>query len=264
MNAWFLPFAAPVDRNCKQVTSDIFNGWSGKLFVGEPLRNASPYRNSLGPLPHLFAFAAGNGENVGIYNNQPDLLVKTDPDLKNASSGPAAGFWFLNGSWFSDFNLGANNLPRSILATGTSSLAVLPSSDFNLFPKWNIAELSWGKTIGEAFLTTLNYPTYATSYRWLAIQGDPTLRLNSVSPPSLTAAAVSGENVLLTWSGGETTSYYIYRAANLNGPFSSTPIATVTGAQSNYSISDDPAQRWYMLRCGKSVNSGRVTYTSLS
>ena len=56
----------PVDRNYKQVTSDIYHGWSSKLFVGKPLRYASPYRSSTGPAPYRFAFAAGNGQDDGI------------------------------------------------------------------------------------------------------------------------------------------------------------------------------------------------------
>jgi len=278
MNSWYvndpnpnLPRYERVDLHAKQITSEIYNGWSGNITVADPFRNNSRDRDSTGPVPYLFAIAGGGGGDDQIYNQRGDLKAMVDPVLKNLTAGPAAAFWFPHGSYFADFNRNPNNLVRSILATPNYSLAVMSSSSTLMDPSWSMAELAWGKTLGECWLTTINYARYgASSYRstprWVSIQGDPTLHLNSVGAPSLTSASVSGSNVLLTWSGGETSSFYIYRSSSSNGSFSVVPGITqpISGAQSNFAIADDPANRWYMVRCSKNVNLGRVQYTSLS
>lgn len=259
--------------DCKRIITDLFGNWAangGRLLVGEPLRNGSPYRSSTGPLPYLFAFAGGDGGNDQIYNQRSwDLRVRTDPELKNTTNGPGAAFWFLRGSYFSDFNLGPNinsganpnNLPRSILATGDYSLVVIPASGGWSVP-WNLAEMNWGRTIGDAFLTSLN-DDFIQANRWRCILGDPTLRLSTVLPPTLTTAVVtSSTTAALTFSGGETTSYYIYRSANQYGPFNL--ITPVTGAQVAYSVPYNASAPWYMVRCGKLVNLSSIDYTSLS
>jgi hypothetical protein len=85
-----------------------------------------------------------------------------------------------------------------------------------------------GETIGYSTRLSLNnttlYRTQTNSYTqavYIALMGDPTLRLEPVPPPGQLSASNSNGSVSLSWtpSTGQVVGYHVYRAASAAGPF---------------------------------------------
>jgi len=244
--------------------------------VVEPFRNNAFFRTSLAPLSYAWAFASGFAQTDGIYNIgsvgskiTSAVYPKTDHILPAGADSPV-NFWCISGSWLADFNF-KNSFVRTVLAKPNYGLIVLPYSNINFQPGWTFDDMTWGRTLGESFIATLNVNNIVAHYRWLSIQGDPTLRLNPISPPTLNGASINGSNVQLSWSGGETSSYYIYRAQTSLGPWGDgttvdVPITTTpmpfTGTSTT--VPRITGYPYYMVRCAKVVNTGRGPYTVLS
>ena len=67
----------------------------------------------------------------------------------------------------------------------------------------------------------LNQSNYLARAVYTALMGDPTLRLEPVTPPSNLQTSTSGPVVTLSWAPSpDAVSYQVYRAASANGPFS--------------------------------------------
>jgi Peptidase family C25 len=95
--------------------------------------------------------------------------------------------------------------------------------------------------------------TYDTNDWWnrthFAFQGDPTLRLHQVMPPSNFVVADNGSNAELSWQASPDPrlfGYHIYRSSDEMGPYerlTETPITAV-----NFSIDNHEPAYWYMVR----------------
>jgi len=118
-----------------------------------------------------------------------------------------------------------------------------------------------GETIGEAFRASVN--ATLGPYRWLNIQGDPTLRLHTVKPPANVTAEPREDSIHLKWQSGENGCVYnVYRAASPEGPFervNDTPLKDL-----HFEVQDDPKKRTYMVRALKGKRTGRGSYWNIS
>ncbi len=152
-----------------------------------------------------------------------------------ALTDPKAAFTILLGSHFGDWNI-PDNFLRAPLATTTYGLA----SVYNV-PHWFMHPMGMGSTIGEVTRMTQNNQTlysHAVTAPWettnstfIALMGDPTLRLFAVAPPKGLAIAKNGAgNPVLTWtaSPGASLGYHIYRSSKSAGPFTRLSASPVT------------------------------------
>ena len=101
----------------------------------------------------------------------------------------------------------------------------------------------------------------------MALMGDPTLRLNPVTPPSNLTATNSGSNVLLGWSLSTETDalYHVYRSTSgLDGAFTNLT-ATAPISTGNFTDTSPPSgQKTYSVRAIKGTITGSGSYTNLS
>ena len=237
--------------------------------LGEPFRDSSNYVTV--PVKYLWAFTDGGGGNDQIYNSSfqffnPSGLTYTT-DLIKTNVEPPIAFWSIRGSFFEDFNL-YNDIARGILAKPDYGLAVLPAFVQN--PRWRLDYLALGDTLGATFLDSINNnftnatATFPTIHRWLNIQGDPTLRLNPIRPPSNFNSSLINNTVTINWSAsGSGISYFVYRSSSPTGPFTNlltpTPITTTS-----YATTASATETNYMVRGARTFTTGICTYTNLS
>jgi hypothetical protein len=84
---------------------------------------------------------------------------------------------------------------------------------------------------------------------YIALMGDPTLRMDPVSPPGALNAVAAGGGVTLNWRGSAdaVVGYHVYRSASPNGPF-----ARLTGSPAIENTFTDttaaPDTHTYMVR----------------
>ena len=144
---------------------------------------------------------------------------------------------------------------RSFLATPTMGLASFMAGR----PHWFIHHLGLGETIGYSTRLSMNnstlYQNQSNNFMraiYVALMGDPTLRLDPVAPPAALSATPSGGNVLLNWSASPDAivGYHVYRAGNAGGPYSrltATPRAGTSFTDTNASFGTHS----YMVRAVK-------------
>src|SRR5678816_1105803 len=111
-----------------------------------------------------------------------------------------------------------------------------------------------GEPIGYSTRLTMNNSTLYQNQSngfpravYIALMGDPTLRLDPVAPPSNLAGTVSPDGVHLSWapSPGPVEGYHVYRAQTPAGPFSRVTSSLITGT----SFTDSEISlRTYMIR----------------
>jgi len=97
----------------------------------------------------------------------------------------------------------------------------------------------------------------------IALMGDPTLRMHTVSPPSDVACTME-RYTSLTWqpSTDDVVGYYVYRAKQSAGPYlriTSLPISETALRDSSGSVGDS-----YMVRAVKLESSASGTYYNAS
>lgn len=177
---------------------------------------------------------------------------------------PPSDFWVLLGSYFADFNL-PNNFARCIIAKPSYGLVVIPSSLYsNGGPFWDFQSMAIGDTIGGAFLFSVN-AWFNARYAWLNVIGDPTLRLNSVVPPTNVHAISDGANVDVTWDPGESGAiYYVYRSESIEGPFEVIGSPVSQAPWQKLDILDASTNSIYMVRASCLALTGRGSYWNLS
>ena len=95
-----------------------------------------------------------------------------------------------------------------------------------------------GETIGYGTRLSMNNSTLYQSQSnrftravFISLMGDPTLRMDPVSPPGPLIAAASGSGVTLNWqaSADSVLGYHVYRSASPDGPFARLTGSPVTG-----------------------------------
>lgn len=181
------------------------NGW--KNFVpmfGRDMVTYQDYRSTLQNEDFLFSYGCGGGS----YTSASGIITTN----QFATDSLRSVFTILFGSYFGDWDSN-NNLLRAALASGTTLTNCWAGR-----PNWMLHPMALGSHIGlSAQISMDNSSTYSGGSGahgvHIALMGDPTLRLHSVSPPSDVDLTEMVGNVLIEWkpSNDPVLGYNIYR-----------------------------------------------------
>ena len=207
----------------------------------------------------LFGYACGPGTYSSI------LGVGASLDVLRAQRFPV--FSMLFGSYFGDWD-STDNFLRAPLATKSGGLA----SCWGGRPNWYFHHMALGEPIGYSALITqgnsgrYKLSGYGSQMVHVALMGDPTLRLHTVSPPSRLMGRVRSKSVLLSWeqSPEAVDGYHIYRLTK-SGAYirlNSKPLKEAT-------FEDETARasglvHTYMVRAERLETRGGGSYHNLS
>lgn len=213
---------------------------------------------------YLWAYGNGGGQDTsigylgtsGVYNE----VWSTDIVGQDAQ----AVFVMVFGSHFGNWDH-PDNIMRSVLATPAMGLACCMSGE----PHWYFHHMGLGETIGYSTRLTMNnstlYQTQENDFTravYIALMGDPTLRLEPVTPPANLSATTSGGQVSLTWSPSSDpglAGYDLYRANSSTGPFSRLNGTLLT--QPSYVDAGVPAGTYtYMVRAMSLITNPSGSY----
>ncbi|MBE0546017.1 MAG: hypothetical protein IH623_32220 [Verrucomicrobia bacterium] len=172
---------------------------------------------------YLWAYGCGAGSqsSLGYFGTHGQYAELYSFDL--VAQDAKAVFVMLFGSWFAEWD-GTDNFMRAFLATPSLGLASFSAG----MPHWYVHHMGLGETIGYGTRLSMNN---STLYRnqvnvfmraiFVALMGDPTLRMDAVSPPGPVSAEPSGAGVTVNWPSSTETvlGYHVYRSASPGGPF---------------------------------------------
>jgi hypothetical protein len=200
----------------------------------------------------LWSFGCGGGQDsiisqLGTHNVYHDLWSS---DIVGRDAKVVFSMFF--GSHFGDWTR-TDNIMRAVLATPTLGLTACIVG----LPHWFCHHMALGEPIGYAARLTMNntrlYQNQSNALPravFINLLGDPTLRMESIAPPTGISASAANGAATLKWSASadQVLGYHVYRSATLGGPFlrlTSAPISEtfytdVTGFAS--------ATRTYMVR----------------
>jgi hypothetical protein len=155
-----------------------------------------------------------------------------------------------------------DNIMRAMLATSSGLTACMGGK-----PHWYFHHMGLGDPIGHSARLTMNnstlYKSQANPFRrgvHIGLLGDPTLRLDAVSPAVNLIALRKGSNVVLTWSAsGEAVSgYHVYHAVRPAGPF--TRITPLLLSTTKFTDIGKTQAATYMIRAVKLETTPSGTY----
>jgi hypothetical protein len=200
----------------------------------------------------LWTYGNGGGQDTSIselgLHGQYNDVWSTDI----VAQDPKAVFFLLEGSHFGNWDT-TDNIMRSVLATPTMGLTVCCISGH---PQYYIHHMGLGEPIGYGIRVTMNNSTlyrdttneFAQSV-YIALMGDPSLRMEPVAPASALSASARTGAVSLAWLGSSDSviGYHVYRASSPNGPFTRLTTSPITTA--SYQDSTAPSgTSTYMVR----------------
>jgi hypothetical protein len=224
--------------------------------------NANRWISVLGRESYLMAYGCGGGLPYGVS------WLGTNGPYKEAWSRDVvavdakAVFVMLFGSWFGEWDK-QDNFMRSFLAT-SKGLAVSMAG----WPHWYMHHSALGEPIGLGAKVTMNNSTlYRNAVNgmpravYIALMGDPTLRIDVVRPVSGLSATRQDSAVALSWTASPDGSEgaHVYRGASELGPFTrltSSPVQT-TSFIDNWPTAGQPV---YMVRAIKKENRFSGSY----
>ena len=200
---------------------------------------------------YLWAYGCGAGSissigYLGTYGQYEDLY-----SFDVVGMDAKAVFVMLFGSWFGSWD-GTDNLMRAFLATPSFGLTCCMAGQ----PHWYLHHMGLGETIGYGTRLSMNNSTLYqnesnifTRAIYVALMGDPTLRMDPVAPPGALSAVTTGGSVALNWaaSADGVLGYHVYRSASPGGPFvrlTAVPVAGNSFTDSTVS----PITYSYMVR----------------
>lgn len=201
---------------------------------------------------YLWAFGCGAGQptaisGMGLSDGAFYDVRSTDIVTQDAM----AAFVMAFGSWFGNWD-DADDILRSVLATPTMGLAACMSG----VPHWFFHHTGLGETIGYSTRLSMNNSTLYQSQSntftravYIALMGDPTLRIDQVSPPSALTASVVSNTATLNWSVSPDAvlGYHVYRGISPTGQFVRVTGSLLTGT--TFSDSNLPTGTYtYMVR----------------
>lgn len=192
----------------------------------------------LGREQFLLAYGCGGGAPNGcgglgtnVVGGVPGYMYSRDV----MANDPKAVFVMMFGSWFGQWDL-QDNLLRTFLASPSMTLAACMAGR----PHWFIHHMGLGETIGYSTRLSMNnsqlYRNYSNAFPravYVAVMGDPTLRLDPVPAPSnLQARPVAGA-VNLKWQPAvePMAGYHVYRALQASGPYTRVTSEPVSGSE---------------------------------
>ncbi len=182
---------------------------------------------------YLWAYGCGAGQVTAISflgtHGTYQEVWSTDIVGQNAQ----AVFVMMFGSHFGNWDQ-PDDILRAVLATPGVGLAACMSGE----PHWFFHHLGLGETLGYSARLSLNNTTLYqnqlnpfTNAVYIALMGDPTLRLDPVSPPAWVTAAGQAGGIAVNWgaSADPVIGYHIYRATSAAGPYMRLTDAPVSG-----------------------------------
>ena len=201
--------------------------------------------------------------NVGNYTSV-NGISSDDMAARNVKSV----FLFEGGSYSLDWDV-PDAFMRSIVAASGTTLA----SGWSEFPAYYHHQMGLGETIGFTIRAMQNATKddYKANYflgtRAIShtMQGDPTIRVHQVAPPTDAVAISEGGGVRLSWGASpesEISGYHVYRAADFTSPFTritSSPVSSINYLDATARSGDVV----YMIRAVKMEN-GTGTYENAS
>lgn len=191
------------------------------------IENVSPPEMRWGQMlaadSYLWAYGCGAGSqsSLGYHGTNGPYADLYSIDVVGQDA--KAVFVMLLGSWFGNW-AGTDNFMRAFLATPSLGLTSCMAG----MPHWFVHHMGLGETIGYGTRLSMNNNTLYRNQTnvfmraiYIALMGDPTLRMDLVSPPGALSAMVSGNGVTLNWpaSADAVLGYHVYRSATPAGPF---------------------------------------------
>jgi len=200
---------------------------------------------------YLWAYGCGGGQDTAIgylgTHDTDDEVWSTDLVGWNAQAVFVMMFGSHLGNWDHP-----DNIMRAVLATPQTGLACCMSGQ----PHWFFHHMGLGETLGYSTRLSMNN---STLYRnqinlfpravYIALMGDPTLRLAPLPPAQNLTALEDRAGVHLSWSpaAANVAGYQVYRSESSTGPFVRINNSTVT--DTNFTdVTASPGTYTYMVR----------------
>lgn len=238
-----------------KIGSRLFGTEPGAVLEGDPFD-----RNN----PALWGLLGGFGLPFGIFGNGGEYHQSAE--MPYLGQEPRLAFASVFASFLLDFHY-PDNFMRAFLATPSYGLAITWFKPVSI-DRISLAfeTLGLGETIGNGFVRSVNASQRMTSENtFIALLGDPTLRLQVLAPPG-TVTAKSESNVSLEWTPPIETSadYFVYRSTNrLDGPW--VRLTSLPIAETRFTDNSAPSGRkMYQVRSVKLTATGSGSYTNLS
>lgn len=216
---------------------------------------------------YLWAYGCGGGQNTAIGylgTHSTDYEVWSTDLVDNNAQG---AFVMVYGSHFGNWDV-PDDIMRAVLATPQTGLACCMSG----VPHWFFHHMGLGETIGYSTRLAMNnrtmYLTQSNTFTravYIALMGDPTLRLDSLAPATNPNAVADGAGVHLTWNGADSNvlGYNVYRSPMDSGPFSKLNGVTVVGTTFT-DVTAAPGNYTYMVRAVQLEENYSGSYFNLS
>jgi len=258
---WTRPYHWGDFNTAYNLTDNVYTFANARLYSlnGNDLPGAdADYMRLLSRRSNLFAFTGSTGANDAAGG------VTT---AQIAARNILAPFTFEGGSYSVDWDQ-RNNLMRAFVAASGYAL----SGGWSEFPSWYLHHMGAGATLGfSARANQNNEGLYFDLFGrarafFLALHGDPTLRMFNVAPPSQLNATASGNGVALAWTASADApvgGYLVYRAPSIFGEFTRLTDAPVTGTTYTDTI-PRTGDVVYMVRAVKLQRSPTASFWNLS
>ena len=219
--------------------------------------NAAYYLpNAVADDGYLWGYADGGGSFTSAHG-----IGTTENFMSDYASKVV--FTMLWGSYFGDWDV-EDNFLRAPLAGPGYGLATLWSDSPSSFYRMGL-----GETIGESTVFTQNGGTHFQPSDigvWMALMGDPSLRMHVVKPASDVTAARNSDDIDITWTGplNETlVGYNVYRGTSLDA-LEKINTAGLVGATSYHDPAPGDGPFVYMVRAVKLETGSSGTYFNAS
>ncbi|HEV2392009.1 MAG TPA: fibronectin type III domain-containing protein [Verrucomicrobiae bacterium] len=182
---------------------------------------------------YLWAYGCGAGQDTAISYLGTNGVYYDVWSADIVDQNAQAVFMMVFGSHLGNWDH-QDNFMRSVLATPGIGLACCMSGE----PHWFMHHMGLGETIGYSTRLSMNNSTLYQNEQnpytravYIALMGDPTLRMEPVPPPSALSASQVPGGIELNWAASPTpgAGYYVYRAPSPAGPFNRLTPALLPG-----------------------------------
>jgi hypothetical protein len=200
-------------------------------------QNATTLKDLVNNQSYLFTYGSGAGGMVSdggqISYNSADRVGTTQDFATTVTNGGVFNMSF--GSYFGDWD-NRNNFLRAYIASGNGLV-----SCWSAIPGWYFHHMGMGATVGQSTLVTMNNSSLYTPLTdgWqssigrvhLSLQGDPSLRLKMLVPPSNLTVANSGGFPSFAWQPSTETvdGYHVYAFDQTSGSITRLTTSLVSG-----------------------------------
>jgi hypothetical protein len=242
-------------RQASQIATRLFGAQPGRVVDGDPFDPATPA---------LWGIHSGWGLPYGIRG--PSGRYHEASDLARLGTEPRFAFAGFFGSYCVDWAY-ENSLLRAFLATPSYGLAAtwfkpLPINRVTL----PLDPLGTGEPIGIGFQRAVNQTIDRVQENtFISLQGDPTLRLQIIAPPT-DLTVEPGSRITLKWAApaNPSNTYHVYRSTQaLGGPWTRlTPHPIPTPVFTDPEPPEAP--KLYQVRALALTLTGSASFTNLS